>query len=396
MIQPVRNLPPRPELQLKPPSQPQPAPQPQASSPIEEKSLLGKLLPAIGTIAVAGGLAALGWFAYMEKKQPVSLETLPVIKAEETPYKEKPEDPGGMEFPNRDKQIYEALSGETPHDPMKIEDILPPPEEPVTREDLMEQAGVEPQVPTDMTHEAPITPLAQPLAEAEMVPAMPPLPQAETSPHTQDMQAAISQEEDALAAISEQGPQAPSAASSAPPLPAGIPEDAVTALPAPKTEAQTDVEEIPVAPPLPETGNLTPAQAPQKVEVPLEPAPPAVQEKKPEMEEIKQPEIAAAPKKTKAPAISVLPASMADRGFRLQLGSYKDMENLEKGWNSLQKRYPQQLSKLHHSVDKVSLGGKGTFYRLQAGAIGKEADARRLCKELIAKKQGCIVVQPKG
>lgn len=52
----------------------------------------------------------------------------PLIAAEDRPIKVAPDNPGGMEVPNRDKMIYSRLKGEDErHD---VERLLPPPEQP--------------------------------------------------------------------------------------------------------------------------------------------------------------------------------------------------------------------------------------------------------------------------
>ncbi|MCH9021083.1 MAG: SPOR domain-containing protein, partial [Proteobacteria bacterium] len=62
-------------------------------------------------IALAG-LAALGWYVYGQGPDGAARE-LPLIKAEEGPVKMRPDDPGGMAVPNRDKLVYDALEAGT-------------------------------------------------------------------------------------------------------------------------------------------------------------------------------------------------------------------------------------------------------------------------------------------
>lgn len=57
---------------------------------------------------------------------------LPVIKADKSPVRIKPENPGGMYIANRDKKVYEAIS-KNKNLPTVIR-LLPNPEEPVERE----------------------------------------------------------------------------------------------------------------------------------------------------------------------------------------------------------------------------------------------------------------------
>lgn len=54
----------------------------------------------------------------------------PVIKADATPVKVKPDNPGGAEIPDRDKLVYQRMSG-TPTAEPKVERLLPAPEAPL-------------------------------------------------------------------------------------------------------------------------------------------------------------------------------------------------------------------------------------------------------------------------
>ncbi len=78
-------------------------------------------------LGIIGGGA---WWYFIGSNQMADESTLPVIRAEVGPIKVKPENPGGMEIPNRDKLVYERL-GNNPGEPL-IERLLPEPEKPVT------------------------------------------------------------------------------------------------------------------------------------------------------------------------------------------------------------------------------------------------------------------------
>jgi len=74
-----------------------------------------------------GGL----WFAYVQGTRhagggDAASGSVPLIRADERPTKVKPERPGGMEIPDRDKLIY------NPTRPV-VEHLLPPPEKPMPR-----------------------------------------------------------------------------------------------------------------------------------------------------------------------------------------------------------------------------------------------------------------------
>jgi len=56
-------------------------------------------------------------------------KTVPMIAADLTPVKVRPEEPGGVDVPDRDKYVYKSLTEEEP----QAEQLLPPPEEPMER-----------------------------------------------------------------------------------------------------------------------------------------------------------------------------------------------------------------------------------------------------------------------
>ena len=60
---------------------------------------------------------------------PKDVAQVPVIHAEEKPFKVRPENPGGMDIPHQDKLIYQRLRGE--ERPIKVERLLSEPEKPL-------------------------------------------------------------------------------------------------------------------------------------------------------------------------------------------------------------------------------------------------------------------------
>jgi SPOR domain len=121
-----------------------------------------------------GGL----WFAYIQEKGHAGGDAVsgdvPLIRADERPTKVKPERPGGMEIPDRDKLIYNPSRSVTEH-------LLPPPEKPMPRPapppptpppqpEGMRSAGAAPA--TSATPEIPSA--AIPAAQPQQQPAAPP------------------------------------------------------------------------------------------------------------------------------------------------------------------------------------------------------------------------------
>jgi cell division septation protein DedD len=124
-----------------------------------------------------GGL----WFAYVQGARHAGGEAaggnVPLIRADERPTKVKPERPGGMEIPDRDKLIY------NPTRPA-VEHLLPPPEKPLPRPvpppPSPSPQREPPSTTASSTPASPPTPppIPQPQQAAAAPPGKPPPPQA--------------------------------------------------------------------------------------------------------------------------------------------------------------------------------------------------------------------------
>ena len=127
-------------------------------------------------IAVAGVLAAGaggGWIA-MEAWGPGDGEPeIPLIRASAGPVKVRPESPGGMDIPNRDKLVYDRMQGneEIP----LVERLLPEAEQPLPPPTKPEAAKLQPAPDAaPAPEEAAAAPEAEPEAKPEPRPEPPP------------------------------------------------------------------------------------------------------------------------------------------------------------------------------------------------------------------------------
>ncbi|MEK9673492.1 MAG: SHOCT domain-containing protein [Rhodospirillaceae bacterium] len=73
----------------------------------------------------------------------------------------------------------------------------------------------------------------------------------------------------------------------------------------------------------------------------------------------------------------------------VHLASYRSEKQAEAGWKTIQRRHQSALKDLEHEVAKVDLGKKGTYYRLKAGPLKSEGDAKKLCGDLKKRRQFC-------
>lgn len=305
------------------------------------------LLYAVAAIVVLGASGAAGWYLWGDSLLMDPDAEIPLVRADGGPIKVRPESPGGMDIPDRDKLVYDRIdgNGERP----EVERLLPPPETP--------------------------KPLPAPAAGAQ--PAEQPAAGGEAPPQTTEVSPApptqLVPEKAPEGAQPSAPPPAPPASEPAPTVaevlstmrPPPPPDKAeTTAAPAPAAPAETAVKEEP-----------KPASAPA-------PAPEAAPKPEP-----KPLETAAAP----------ATAETAGEGYRIQLAAVRAREAVEPEWTRLQKKNADLLGPLELSVQKADLGpGKGIYYRLQAGPLATEAAARDLCAKLKERKVGCLVVRPKG
>jgi cell division septation protein DedD len=79
---------------------------------------------ALGVMAMSAG--GLGVWYRLSGGHPSSGD-IPLIRADTDPVKVKPDDPGGMEIPNRDRFVFNPTGN------MPVERLLPPPETPLPR-----------------------------------------------------------------------------------------------------------------------------------------------------------------------------------------------------------------------------------------------------------------------
>ena len=83
----------------------------------------------------------------------------------------------------------------------------------------------------------------------------------------------------------------------------------------------------------------------------------------------------------------------AEGNYAVQLGAFRSgSAAANKHWERLQKEYPQLLAGLTPKVVPKKTAG-GMLYRLQ-GVGASESHARKICKDLKAKSQPCVIVRP--
>ena len=284
----------------------------------------------LGAIALGGAIA----YAYKLSGGGLDGET-PIVTADARPVKEVPDQPGGKEFPHKNKLIYDRLTN------------------------------------TDQPESERLVPRQEDVA----VPALPPSAATAGLPApvatTDLMNPATTQ---AVDGAEEEG--GPRKVKTLRVLPDGSVE---AAPPAEMAEAAADATAAGAAVPAEAPAAMMPvpaAEAMQQATAPAQAAPEAPQQ------------VAAAD-----PAAAAAPEPAADTKYVVQVGSKKSQTDALASFADIQQKYPTLLTNYRPIVRKADLGSKGVWYRLQLGPIEDKAAAYKLCGDL--KSQGlpdCLVM----
>ncbi|GAB2178626.1 SPOR domain-containing protein [Dongia sp. agr-C8] len=302
------------------------------------RRMRNRLMVLAAIVVIAGG-AAWAWVSsHRTPEGPV-----PVITADSSPEKVKPEDEGGMQVPN---QNVEILNGQATTDEQPA--ITPPPEQPVS---------------------PPMTESTDEANAASQAPAITDAPKP-AEPSASD------------AVPSVDAPTIPSVAAPEPGQTAAAPAPVVS-------EAETQQ-----AAPAPAEPTPAPATTAEKPADPAASAPATSTAKAPEPAPAPAPAPKAEPTQTAAAATAPAAPSVAPTAggtARIQLAAVKSEALAKSEWAKLQKAHPALLGGLTLNVQAVDKNGS-KLYRIQAGPLTK-AQAKDLCTQLKAQKQDCIVAK---
>ncbi len=313
----------------------------------------------------------------------------PVIRAEAGPTKVQPQNPGGVEIPNQNKQILERTPDPKAADtrvvnreeqPMDVQAaaratpriILPGP---ATGPATPVQAAA-PAPPT--TPAPPASPAASPAAPAVEVPA----PSASgassvaaTPPAPQGSVAALGEPRRVrTVAVRPDGSIAPVNGAATPALPAAA---------APVTTASS--------PPLPRAGVAAVAPRPptpprsEEAAAPRPPSTPA------QAQSPARTQVAAAPPSAAVPPPAAVEPSSGG-GFMIQLGAPGSESEARATFASLQRRFSDQLASDQPTIRRAEVGNGRTVYRLRVGPYGREAAAEK-CEALKAAGGNCFIAR---
>lgn len=283
----------------------------------------------LGTLAGAALALAVGWFILMPQYQQTNKD-VPTIHRSQTAVKVKPDNPGGMEIPNQDKDVYNLVEKKEV-DNTVVENLLPTPEEPKLPDIVPETVDVN----ADNIDE-----LVDEVADNTDV---------EVPNKPEDL-------------LSETA--------------AGAVEDVKAAEEKVKAEAKAAEEKAKAE------ADKTAAEAK------------AAEEKAKAEAKAAEEKAKAAEEKAKAEAKAVETAAIktvAGGKWQVQFVASKNKDAVEKTWTNLTQKY-SLLKAYSHEVQTADLGAQGVVYKLRAGSFATREDAAKLCSELKAKGMNdCIV-----
>ncbi|MCG8509248.1 MAG: SPOR domain-containing protein [Rhodospirillales bacterium] len=111
----------------------------------------------------------------------------------------------------------------------------------------------------------------------------------------------------------------------------------------------------------------------------------------------KPPAVAPAPAQGSTPTKAQSGTTVGAGDYKVQLAAVRERAKVDGEWDRLRRRHSDLLGDLKLSVMRADLGpAKGVFFRLRAGPIADESQAKALCKKLTERKVGCLVVRPEG
>jgi hypothetical protein len=303
----------------------------------------------LGAVALGGALA----FAYKQSGGAMGGGEPPVVQADSRPVKEPPQQPGGKEFPHKNKLIYERL-----------------------------QNGDQPEAERIVARQEELAMPAMPGAAPGAAPMQPPAVATVDDPNAADggprrVKTLVVRPDGSVMPP----PEAPAAPQQAAPA-----EAAPAPAPAPQQQMAAAQPAMP-AMPMPVAAAAAPAPTPAPV---ADAAPPPAAAPAPAADPAP---VAAIPAKPKVAAADAAPAPSKPSQYVVQVGSKQNQTEALATFADMQQKYPKLLAPYRPMVQKADLGAKGVWYRLRIGPIVDKTAATKLCGQL--KSQGhpdCLVM----
>lgn len=94
-------------------------------------------------IALVAVLGSVIWYSYPRETAQREVMNTPIVRADASDYRVAPIEPGGMAVPYRESTVFNTLRSEEGTETAKVENLLPQPERPVSRDELFAGLKVE-------------------------------------------------------------------------------------------------------------------------------------------------------------------------------------------------------------------------------------------------------------
>ena len=292
---------------------------------------------AVAALFIGGAL----YFGFGRSSHPVDPSAIPTIKADAS-YKERPEQPGGIDIPHQDVDVYKELDSEK-DGKEAAEHLLPVAETP---------------------QPAPAETSGKPTLEA------PPVAAADTVESLFDTTSKASFDNKNAAVVTKE-------------IPTTVTASRVVA----EATAPARVEPAPAAPVTQKAEIVNKAAVAEmaKVETP-----------KAEMPKVLAPKVAKKVAAVVAPAATVPVEAVSSVGGKagpvVQLAASPDEAAAHKMLDEYQSKYAAILNDAHLRIVRADLGSKGIYYRVQTEPVSAD-QAGRICQSLKNRGAGCFIVR---
>ncbi|QND60962.1 SPOR domain-containing protein [Mesorhizobium huakuii] len=374
----------------------------QAAKPSGRRGLF--IAAIVGAVAVAGGLGAfaLSFGGKGGSEAPV------IVKADNSPIKVKPENPGGTVVPNQDNKVYDAVvKGAKPAEPVQ-QKLVTNTEVPVDVQAKDPARAIDLSADQSAAAGGADGGNAAPTASAAPTDNAAPSGNAAPAPKSEDRIAQVLQDADKgtntdVVAVAPRKVRTMVVKSDGSLVPR---EDPAPAVPQVAAAEPTDPAPQHVAPSADadQTGTVAPAAAQSDEESALKPAAkPAKPEAKAQSANTPA-KVAIAPQRPSDQPVDVVgevkpdqvasidPATTATGGgsWSMQVASQPTVESAQSTYQDLQRRYGSVLAGRTANIVKAEIAGKGTFYRVRVVAQSRN-DAINLCTSYKAAGGNCFV-----
>lgn len=344
----------------------------------QPNSGFSRIIPAFVVFGTVAGFMALAWYAYQTGSQSLKEDDLLVVEADKTPMKEKPTDPGGMQFPNQDKTIFDTFSG-SGQAPAKVERVLPTPEEPIAKNADNSETKTwindklhKPQDAAKQTEQVIGDDGKKDQNKASEL-AVDSVPLFAVEPKVEEALTGakvIRIEEDKSAAAAEKA--------------------------AKEAEEKAKAEKL--------AAENAAKDAEEKAKIAREAEEKAKAEKlaaenaaKDAAEKAKAEKVAVEKAQAQAKTVEAQPKAATESkpaaqqgSYNVQLGAYRSEQEAREAWASMQKKY-KQMANFSPVIVKADLGEKGVYYRLRTGGFSTAGEAKAFCNSMSILGQACIL-----